>query len=94
MIRAYYTIYGTGTKDNPTKLSKREAAAMLAQARAEHRASNSPWTFGWGWIRSNRRDLMQAYAIIHPSHPSIAAMIRRAKRAKRTVSPARRRISN
>jgi len=68
-IRAYYTIYGTGTKDNPTKLSKREALKMLAKGRAELKAEGAWSVFDWSYIRSNRRSLMQAYAITHPNHP-------------------------
>jgi hypothetical protein len=57
------------------RLTKKQALAQLAEAQGDGPKLN------WGYIRSNRRDLMSAYAKVHPNHPSIAVS-RRRKAAK------------
>jgi hypothetical protein len=59
------------------------AIVRLAKARAEMKASGYPLRFTWAYIRSNRRDLMDDYILLHPNMPALKGLkAARAKAAK------------
>jgi hypothetical protein len=64
-------------------VNKKQAAAALARGKAELRAIDPTRRFEWCYFRSNRRDLIGAYMLMHPQHPAVRAT-RRAVREYKT----------